>query len=73
MLGGTFIAIRPGSIWDTLSKFSINTYANNAVKTVVLNGGAFADIAMDLVVLAGVAAAGLIISRILFHIVPGGK
>jgi ABC-2 type transport system permease protein len=73
MLGGTFIAIRPGSIWDTLSKISINTYANNAVKTIVLKGGAFADIAMDLVVLAGVAAAGVIISRILFRIVPGGK
>ena len=73
MLGGTFITIPPGSIWDTLSKISVNTYANNAVKTIVLKGGAFADIAMDLVGLAAVAAAGVIISRILFRIVPGGK
>ena len=73
MLGGTFITIPPGSIWDTMSKISVNTYANNAVKTIVLKGGAFADIAMDLVGLAAVAAAGVIISRVLFRIVPGGK
>jgi ABC-type Na+ efflux pump permease subunit len=73
MLGGTFITMPPGSIWSTLSRISLNTYANNAIKTVVLNGGAFADIGMDLAVLAGVAAAGVIISRILFHIVPGGR
>jgi ABC-type Na+ efflux pump permease subunit len=73
MLGGTFITIPPGSIWGTLSKISVNTYANNAIKTVVLNGGAFADIGMDLAVLTAVAVAGVIISRILFRIVPGGK
>ena len=72
MLGGTFMTIRPGSIWDTLSKISINRYANNAVKTAV-HGGAFADIAVDLMVLAGVAVAGVIVSRLLFRIVPGGK
>jgi ABC-2 type transport system permease protein len=73
MLGGTFMMIRPGSVWNTLSKISLNTYANHAVKTAVLHGGAFADIGMDLVVLAGVAAAGVVIGRILFRIVPGGK
>jgi ABC-2 type transport system permease protein len=73
VLGGTFVTIRPGSIWDTLSKFSMNTYANDALKTVILNGGAMADIAADLVVLAGVGAAGILTSRIFFRIVSGGR
>ncbi len=73
MLGGTFFAISQGSLLATLSKISINTYANNAVKTVVLNGGGLHDIAWELAVLAAVAIAGLLVSRIFFRVAPGGE
>jgi ABC-2 type transport system permease protein len=73
MLGGTFFTISQGSIWDTLSRFSINTYANNAIKTIVLNGGGLSDIGWDLAVMAMVAVAGLLASRVFFRVAPGGR
>jgi ABC-2 type transport system permease protein len=73
MLGGTFFAIGQGTIWDALSRISINTYANDAVKTVVLNGGALSDIGWNLAVLAAVAIAGLLASRFFFRVAPGGE
>ncbi len=68
VMGGTFVEI-PGAI----GRFSINTYAIGAFKTIIAQGGHLADAAFELGVLAGVAVAGLFISRILFRVVPGGK
>jgi ABC-2 type transport system permease protein len=68
MLGGTFIEI-PGII----GRFSINTYAIDAFKTIIAQGGSLADTGFELGILAGVAVVGLSISRILFRVVPGGK
>ncbi len=73
MLGGTFFEIPEGSVLGTMSKISINTYANNALRTVIAEGGNLGDTVMALVIFAGVAVAGLIISRLLFKAVPGGK
>ncbi len=73
MLGGTFFEISEGSVFATLSKFSINTYANDAFRTVIAEGGSLADLGLELGVLAGVAVVGLVISRILFRVMPGGR
>jgi ABC-2 type transport system permease protein len=73
MLGGTFFEIVPGSLLDTFSIISINTYANQALRTIMLDGGSLGDTLPQLAVMAGVAVAGLIISRLLFRAVPGGK
>ncbi|MGD9115701.1 MAG: ABC transporter permease [Dehalococcoidia bacterium] len=73
MLGGTFFEITPGSFFATLSKFSINTYANDAFRTVITEGGSLGELGLELGVLAGVAVVGLFISRILFKVIPGGK
>ena len=73
MLGGTFFPIGQDSAWSTLSKISINTYANDAVKSVLLKGRGLQDIGGDLAVLAFVAIAGFLASRILFRVAPGGK
>jgi ABC-2 type transport system permease protein len=73
MLGGTFFEISHGSMWGFLSRISLNTYANNAVKSVVISGGGLSDINGDLAVLASVAIAGLLASRIFFRVAPGGK
>jgi ABC-2 type transport system permease protein len=73
MLGGTFFEITEGSVFYTISRFSINTYANSAFKTVIAEGGSLANLGLELGVMAGVAVVGLILSRILFKVMPGGK
>jgi ABC-2 type transport system permease protein len=73
MLGGTFFEVTEGSVFYTLSRFSINTYANGAFKTVIAEGGSLANLGLELGVMAGVAVVGLILSRILFKVMPGGK
>jgi ABC-2 type transport system permease protein len=73
LLGGTFFEISEGSVMYTLSKISVNTYANDAFKTLVVQEGSLGDMGLELGVLAGVAVVGLVISRRLFKVVPGGK
>ncbi len=73
MIGGTFFAISEGSVLATISKISINTYANEALKTIMFQGNSLADVGMELGILAGVAVVTLLLARILFKIAPGGK
>lgn len=73
MLGGTFFEIGEGSVLYTISQFSINTYANTSFNTIIAEGGSLADLSMELGVLGGVAVVGLVLSRILFKVMPGGK
>jgi ABC-2 type transport system permease protein len=73
MIAGTFFEITPGSTLDTISMISINRYANTALQTVINDGGSLADVVPELLVMIGVAVVGLVISRLLFKAVPGGK
>ena len=73
MLGGTFFEIKEGSVMAAISKISINTYANDAFKTVIVQGGSLADAGFELGVMAGIAVVGLAISRIIFRVIPRGK
>jgi len=73
MLGGTFFEISEGTVMATISKISINTYVNDALKTIIAQGGSLADVGLELGVLAGVIVAGLGISRIIFRVMSGGK
>lgn len=73
MLSGTFFEISEGSVMYTLSKASINTYANDAFKTIIAQGGSLADTGLELGVLAGVIVVGLVLSRVLFKVMPGGR
>ena len=73
MLGGTFFKAGEDTFFYTLSQFSINTYANNALSSVIAEGGSLANVGMELGILAGVAVVGLILSRALFKVMPGGK
>ena len=73
MLGGTFFEISEGSALYTISRVSINTYANDAFKTIIAQGGSLADVGLELGVLAGVAVVGVVLSRILFRVMPGGR
>jgi ABC-2 type transport system permease protein len=73
MLGGTFFEIPEGAALYLLSRASINTYANSALETIMSGEGTLTSVAFELVVLTAVIVAGLIISRILFKAVPGGR
>jgi len=68
MLGGTFFSITSGTIWETLSKFSINTYANQAINKLVIDGSTLGDAGMQIIVLVGVAVIGFIIARVFFRV-----
>lgn len=72
MLGGTFFTISKGSVLYTLSKISLNTYANDAFKALI-SGGAAGVVWLGLAVMAGVALVGLVLSRYLFKALPGGR
>ena len=72
MLGGTFFTISKGSVLYALSKVSLNTYANDAFKTLI-SGGAAGAVWLGLAVMAGVIVVGLVVSRYLFKALPTGK
>jgi ABC-2 type transport system permease protein len=73
MLGGTFFEIAEGSVLYPISRVSINTYANDAFKMIIAQGGSLSDLGLELGVLAGVIVVGLVLSRILFRVMPGGR
>jgi ABC-type multidrug transport system permease subunit len=73
MLGGTFFTIQKGTFLYTLSRFSINTYANGAFQGLISESSHIADLGTEIAVLVGVMVVGLIISRLLFKVIPGGK
>lgn len=73
IVGGTFFAIPQGSVLETISKVSLNTYANNAFRTIIMRSGTIRDISFELLVIAGVIVVGMILSRVLFQAVLKGK
>ena len=73
MLSGTFFTPQQGSVLETLGHFSINTYANNAFRDVMVNGGSLASVRGDIFILLGVAAAALIIGSLLFRVTQEGR
>jgi ABC-2 type transport system permease protein len=73
MMGGTFFEVAKGSVLATIGRISLNTYANEAYRTIITQGGSLGEVWRPLVVLVGVAVVGLIISRLIFRAVPGSK
>jgi len=73
MLGSTFFPIPESSALYTISRFSLNTYVNSALKTIIAGGSTLNDVTFELAVLTTVVVAGLLLSRILFRVMPGGR
>jgi ABC-2 type transport system permease protein len=73
MLGGTFFTVEPGSVFYTLGRISINSYANEALRKVIAEGSTLGDVMIPLAIFVGVGAVALVISRLIFKAVPGGK
>jgi ABC-2 type transport system permease protein len=73
MLSGTFVAVNQGTALASLSKISINTYANDAFRKIIIQHGSLGDVTFEIIVLLGVTVAGLLVSRLLFKATRGGK
>ncbi|MBN1190457.1 MAG: ABC transporter permease [Dehalococcoidales bacterium] len=73
MLSGTFVPVTEGTVFYNLSRFSLNTWANEAFTEIIARGGSLGDIGTPLLVLLGVAVIGLIISRLLFRASQGKR
>lgn len=73
MVGNTFFQSTEGSVMAKIGIFSLNTYANKALSTIVAQGGSLGSTWPQLAVMAGVAVVGFIISRMIFKAVPGSK
>ena len=73
LLSGTFFTPAPGSFFDKLTHFSLNTYANDAFVAIISKGETIAAVGNELTVIAGVMVVALVISRLLFKAVPGGR
>jgi len=73
MFGGTFFEIAEDSGLFIISRFSVNSYGNQAFTAIIAEGGSLADVGSELGILAGVMVVGLVVSRLLFKAVPGGK
>lgn len=73
MLGGTFFTIQKDTFLYYLSKISVNTYANDALKIIISDRGTITDVWLEIVIIAGVCVVGLMVSRLLFKALPQGK
>jgi ABC-2 type transport system permease protein len=73
ILGGTFFTAEPGTLFDVLARFSLNSYANNALKAIITEGRHLSSVTTEIAVILGVAIVVLLFSRLVFKAVPGGK
>ena len=73
MLGGTFFVIPEDHVLYILSRASMNTYVNSALRTIIAQAGTLSDIAFELAVLTAIVIAALILSRVVFRVMPGGR
>jgi len=71
MLAGTFVPIS-GGVFYTLSRFALNTYANDALREIISSGGLTTALG-NLGVLLAVAVVGLVLSRFLFRAFQEGR
>jgi ABC-2 type transport system permease protein len=72
ILGGTWFTIPESGAYFILSKISVSTYVNNALKGLISEGKSLSTVSTEIYVLLGVTVAALIISRLLFRPVTGG-
>ncbi len=73
ILGGTFFTIPEGGVFSTISKFSINTYVNEALVGLISGGRSLSTMGSDIGIILGVAIVALVLSRLFFRPVPGGS
>jgi ABC-type Na+ efflux pump permease subunit len=72
ILGGTWFAIPEGGAYFILSKISVSTYVNDALKGLIGESKSLSTVSTDIYILIGVTVIALIVSRFLFRPVTGG-
>ena len=65
--------ITEGSLMHSISRATINAYAIDAMQNIIGRGEHLGQQWLEMSVMAGVAAVGLILARLLFRITPEGR
>ena len=73
VFSGTFFEITEGSLMHTISRATINAYAIDAMQNILGRGEHLGQQWLEITVMAGVAAVGLTVARLLFRITPEGR
>ena len=73
VFSGTFFEITEGSLMHTISRATINAYAIDAMQNIIGRGEHLGQQWLEITVMAGVAAVGLTVARLLFRITPEGR
>ncbi|MFC1998672.1 ABC transporter permease [Chloroflexota bacterium] len=69
MVGGTFFPISGSGVLYYISKMSVNTYINDALKAILVDGNSLLSVWPEMLIMAGVIAGGLVLSRYLFKVI----
>ena len=72
ILGGTWFAIPESGAYFILSRISVSTYVNEALKGLISESKSLSTVSSDIYILLGVTVVSLIFSRVLFRPVTGG-
>ena len=73
VFSGTFFVITEGTLMHSISRVTINAYAIDAMQNIIGRGEHLGQQWLEMAVMAGVAAVGLTLARLLFRITPEGR
>ena len=73
VFSGTFFEITDGTLMHSISRATINAYAIDAMQNIIGKGQHLGQQWLEMAVMAGVAAFGLTLARLLFRITPEGR
>ena len=73
VFSGTFFEITEGTLMHSISRATINAYAIDAMQNIIGRGEHLGQQWLGMTVMAGVAAVGLTLARLLFRITPEGR
>ena len=73
VFSGTFFVITEGTLMHSISRATINAYAIDAMQNIIGSGEHLGQQWLEMAVMAGVAAVGLTLARLLFRITPEGR
>ena len=73
VFSGTFFLITEGTLMHSISRATINAYAIDAMQNIIGRGEHLGQQWLEMAVMAGVAAVGLTLARLLFRITPEGR
>ena len=73
VFSGTFFVISEGTLMHSISRATINAYAIDAMQNIIAGDEHLGQQWLEMAVMAGVAAMGLTLARLLFRISPEGR